>query len=70
MYRKKKEEKREDTVRLIIPFTGEIEKAMAYEEFINKEMMPTNDESLLQNIFLFNITADPYERNDLSKVSE
>ena len=34
-----------------------------------KNTAAVNDTSLLPNIFLFNITADPYERNDLSKVS-
>ena len=35
-----------------------------------REKETMNDKSFLQNIFLFNITADPYERNDLSKVSQ
>ena len=49
---------------------GEVQKAVAYEESVMNEIDSVDDKSLLQNIFLFNITADPYERNDLSKVSQ
>lgn len=46
----------------------EIQKTLTTEEVIKKEFHSLSESSFLQNIFLFNITADPYERNDLSKV--
>ena len=49
---------------------GEVQKAVAYEESVMYETDSVDDKPLLQNIFLFNITADSYERNDLSKVSQ
>lgn len=48
---------------------GEVEEAVKYEKSIEEEMRSEQDSSFLQNIYLFNITADPNERNDLSKVS-
>lgn len=44
---------------------GEMETAQMTEDFVGEQ---ANLEGLFQNVFLFNITADPYERNDLSKV--
>ncbi|XP_067932442.1 arylsulfatase I-like [Watersipora subatra] len=43
-----------------------VQETSSYDEAVDR-ISSLNDGSFLQNIFLFNITADPYERNDLSK---
>ena len=50
---------------------GEVQKAeMIENERIASAVLGLDKRDILQNIFLFNITADPYERYDLSQVSK
>lgn len=49
----------------IFTYSGEPENIQMMEA-IEEEKVQL--EGLFQNVFLFNITADPYERHDLSKV--
>ncbi|XP_067932396.1 arylsulfatase B-like [Watersipora subatra] len=47
-------------------FVDVVQETSSYDEAVDR-ISSLNDGSFLQNIFLFNITADPYERNDLSE---